>query len=119
VNIGRALGAKPKLIVADEIVSGLDVSVQAHILNCLLDLNRKHRLTIVFISHDLAVVRYLCSRILMMHAGEIVEEGETETVFSNPQHPYTKALLAAVPPDNADRPWPPVSVAESTMSMPR
>ena len=109
VNIGRALGAKPKLVVADEIVSGLDVSVQAHILNCLLDLNRKHGLTMVFISHDLAVVRYLCSRILMMHAGEIVEEGETEAVFANPQHPYTKALLAAVPPDDADRPWPPVS----------
>ena len=76
VNIGRALGAKPKLVVADEIVSGLDVSVQAHILNCLLDLNRRHGLTMVFISHDLAVVRYLCSRILMMHAGEIVEEGD-------------------------------------------
>ena len=99
-------------VVADEIVSGLDVSVQAHILNCLLDLNRRHGLTMVFISHDLAVVRYLCSRILMMHAGEIVEEGATETVFANPQHPYTKALLDAVPPDNADRPWPPVAVSE-------
>ena len=109
VNIGRALGAKPKLVVADEIVSGLDVSVQAHILNCLLDLNRRHRLTMVFISHDLAVVRYLCSRILMMHAGEIVEEGATESVFANPQHPYTKALLDAVPPDSADRPWPPLT----------
>jgi peptide/nickel transport system ATP-binding protein len=116
VNIGRALGARPRLIVADEIVSGLDVSVQAHILNCLLDLNRKHGLTMVFISHDLAVVRYLCSRILMMHAGEIVEEGPTETVFANPQHPYTKALLDAVPPDNADRPWPPVLTDNPTMS---
>jgi len=115
VNIGRALGARPKLIVADEIVSGLDVSVQAHILNCLLDLNRKHRLTMVFISHDLAVVRYLCSRILMMHAGDIVEEGPTEAVFSNPQHPYTKALLEAVPPDNADKPWPPVLEADPAM----
>jgi peptide/nickel transport system ATP-binding protein len=117
VNIGRALGAKPKLIVADEIVSGLDVSVQAHILNCLLDLNRKHRLTMVFISHDLAVVRYLCSRILMMHAGDIVEEGPTDAVFSNPQHPYTKALLDAVPPDNADRPWPPVLTAAAEPAM--
>ncbi|MGV3635871.1 MAG: dipeptide ABC transporter ATP-binding protein [Pseudorhodoplanes sp.] len=116
VNIGRALGAKPKLIVADEIVSGLDVSVQAHILNCLLDLNRRHGLTMVFISHDLAVVRYLCSRILMMHAGDIVEEGPTEAVFSNPQHPYTKALLEAVPPDNADQPWPPVPAAELATS---
>lgn len=108
VNIGRALGAKPRLVVADEIVSGLDVSVQAHILNCLLDLNRQHGLTIIFISHDLAVVRYLCSRILMMHSGEIVEEGATETVFANPRHPYTKALLDAVPPENSDQPWPPV-----------
>ncbi|MFN3349905.1 dipeptide ABC transporter ATP-binding protein [Pseudorhodoplanes sp.] len=119
VNIGRALGAKPRLIVADEIVSGLDVSVQAHVLNCLLDLNRKHGLTIVFISHDLAVVRYLCSRILMMHAGEIVEEGATEAVFANPQHPYTKALLEAVPPDDADRVWPPVPATDPTMSVPR
>jgi peptide/nickel transport system ATP-binding protein len=110
VNIGRALGAKPRLVVADEIVSGLDVSVQAHILNCLLELNRKRRLTMVFISHDLAVVRYLCSRILMMHAGEIVEEGPTESVFANPQHPYTRALLEAVPPDNTDQPWPPVMI---------
>jgi peptide/nickel transport system ATP-binding protein len=108
VNIGRALGAKPDLVVADEIVSGLDVSVQAHILNFLLELNRKRNLTMVFISHDLAVVRYLCSRILMMHAGEIVEEGATESVFASPQHPYTKALLEAVPPESADRPWPPM-----------
>jgi peptide/nickel transport system ATP-binding protein len=69
----------------------------------------------VFISHDLAVVRYLCSRILMMHAGEIVEEGPTEAVFSNPQHPYTKALLEAVPPDNADKPWPPVLAPDPAM----
>ena len=80
--------------------------MQAHILNCLLELNRRHRLTIVFISHDLAVVRYLCSRVMMMYAGEIVEEGATENVFTNPQHPYTKSLLDAVPPDNTDRPWP-------------
>ena len=106
VNIGRALGANPKLVVADEIVSGLDVSVQAHILNCLLDLNRRHGLTIVFISHDLAVVRYLCSRVLLMCGGEIVEEGETEAVFGHPSHPYTKALLEAVPPESADRSWP-------------
>lgn len=106
VNIGRALGANPKLVVADEIVSGLDVSVQAHVLNCLLDLNRRHGLTIVFISHDLAVVRYLCSRVLLMCGGEIVEEGETEAVFGHPSHPYTKALLEAVPPESADRSWP-------------
>ncbi|MDH7799537.1 MULTISPECIES: ABC transporter ATP-binding protein [unclassified Beijerinckia] len=97
VNIGRALCLEPKLVVADEIVSGLDVSVQAHILNCLLELNRQKNLTMVFISHDLGVVRYLCSRILMMYRGEIVEEGVTEEVFARPKHPYTKLLMESVP----------------------
>ena len=82
--------------------------IRDSILNCLLDLNRRHGLTMVFISHDLAVVRYLCSRVLMMSGGEIVEEGDTEAVFSTPRHPYTKALLEAVPPESADQPWPPV-----------
>lgn len=97
VNIGRALCLEPRLVVADEIVSGLDVSVQAHILNCLLELNRQKNLTMVFISHDLGVVRYLCNRILMMYRGEIVEEGETEEVFARPKHPYTKLLMDLVP----------------------
>lgn len=105
VNIGRALCLEPKLVVADEIVSGLDVSVQAHILNCLLELNRQKNLTMVFISHDLAVVRYLCSRILMMYRGEIVEEGETEEVFAKPKHPYTKLLMESVPPETKGGGW--------------
>jgi len=105
VNIGRALCLEPKLAVADEIVSGLDVSVQAHILNCLLELNRQKNLTMVFISHDLAVVRYLCSRILMMYRGEIVEEGETEEVFAKPKHPYTKLLMESVPPETKGGGW--------------
>nr|WP_249158018.1 ATP-binding cassette domain-containing protein [Bradyrhizobium jicamae] len=102
VNIGRALCAMPQIVVADEIVSGLDVSVQAHILNLLLELNRRHRITIILISHDLAVVRYLCARSLFMYRGEIVEEGATDVVFEHPHHPYTKALLAAVPPETAE-----------------
>ena len=109
VNIGRALCVMPQVIVADEIVSGLDVSVQAHILNLLLELNRRHQITIILISHDLAVVRYLCPRSLFMYRGEIVEEGMTDEVFANPRHPYTRTLMDAVPPEPEDKEWPPLA----------
>jgi peptide/nickel transport system ATP-binding protein len=107
VNIGRALCVMPRLVVADEIVSGLDVSVQAQVLNLLLDLGRRHGIALVLISHDLSVVRYLCSRVIVMQRGNVVEEGETGTVFANPQHPYTRLLLASVPPADPSVPWPP------------
>lgn len=106
VNIARALCATPQLLVADEIVSGLDVSVQALIMNLLLQLNRELGVAVVFISHDLSVIRYLCKRVLVMRYGEVVEQGDTETVFGNPQHPYTRLLLASVPPDDATQLWP-------------
>jgi peptide/nickel transport system ATP-binding protein len=107
VNIARSLCNTPRVLVADEIVSGLDVSIQAQILNLLADLRRQHEIALVLISHDLSVVRYLCDRVIVMYRGEAVEEGETEAVFKTPKHWYTKALLAAVPPDDVHHVWDP------------
>ncbi|NTJ11250.1 dipeptide ABC transporter ATP-binding protein [Rhizobium lusitanum] len=108
VNIARALCSVPRILVADEIVSGLDVSVQAQLLDLLLKLRDEHGFSMMFISHDLSVVRYLCDRVLVMYRGEVVESGATETVFANPQHPYTQSLLASVPPDDVQAEWSPV-----------
>jgi len=108
VNIARALCTVPRILVADEIVSGLDVSVQAQLLDLLLKLRNEHGFSMMFISHDLSVVRYLCDRVLVMYRGEVVESGATETVFANPQHPYTRSLLASVPPDDVQAEWSPV-----------
>ncbi|MGE0060704.1 MAG: dipeptide ABC transporter ATP-binding protein [Xanthobacteraceae bacterium] len=107
VNIARALCATPKILVADEIVSGLDVSVQAQLLDLLLALRRQQPFSMVFISHDLSVVRYLCDRVLVMYRGEVVESGTTAEVFAAPKHAYTRALLAAVPPDDPSAAWAP------------
>ncbi|HTO62273.1 MAG TPA: ABC transporter ATP-binding protein [Bradyrhizobium sp.] len=113
VNIGRALCVMPRLVVADEIVSGLDVSVQAQILNLLIELGRRHGIALVLISHDLSVVRYLCSRVVVMQRGKVVEQGNTSEVFCHPQHPYTRLLLASVPPADPSVPWPPAVDAAS------
>lgn len=100
--IARALIAKPEFILADEPVSALDVSVQAQILNLLLDLKKKYGETIVFISHDLPVVEHICDRVVVMYLGSILEMGRAEDLFKTPIHPYTKALLAAKPKENPD-----------------
>ena len=97
VGLARILTLQPSLVVLDEPTSGLDVSVQATILNLFLHLQKKFDLTYVFISHDLSVVRMICDRVAVMYLGKVVELGETEAVFSNPRHPYTQSLLAAIP----------------------
>jgi peptide/nickel transport system ATP-binding protein len=102
INIARALCIIPKILIADEIVSGLDVSIQAQLLSLLMRLRSELGFAMLFISHDLSVVRHLCSRVLVMYRGEIVEQGLIDTVFADPQHPHTCALLASVPPDDAD-----------------
>lgn len=97
IAIARALSVQPELLIADEIVSALDVSVQAQILNLLLDLQRDLRLAILFVSHDLRVVRHLAHRVAVMYLGRVVEVGDADIVFGSPLHPYTKALLRAAP----------------------
>ena len=97
IVIARALALDPKILVLDEPTSALDVSVQAQILNLLNDLQKKYNLTYIFISHDLSVIEYMCDRLAVMYLGRVVEEADTEELFSNPQHPYTKALLSATP----------------------
>jgi len=105
VGIARAIALKPDFILADEIVSGLDVSSQAQVLNLLADLVTELGLTLAFISHDLSVIRRLCTRIIVMHHGEIVENAETASLFDNPQSAYSRELLAAIPLPDLDQDW--------------
>lgn len=97
IAIARALALNPELIIADEPVSALDVSIQSQILNLLMELKNKRNLTLIFISHDLSVIRYISDRVAVMYLGKIVETGAVGEVFQNPRHPYTRALLSAIP----------------------
>ena len=97
VGIARAMAMEPELIVADEPVSSLDVSLQAQIINLFRELHQKHSLTLIFISHDLALVSQLCSRVIVMKDGKVVEEGITSDIMSKPKNKYTKNLINSIP----------------------
>ena len=104
IGIARSLATDPKIIIADEPVSALDVSIQAQVINLMMDLQEEFNLTILFIAHDLSVVKHISTEVAVMYLGELVEFGKTEDIFANPQHDYTKTLLAAIPhPDPSGR----------------
>ena len=104
IGIARALALKPAFIIADEAVSALDVSIQAQVVKLLMDLKAEFKLTYLFIAHDLRLVEHICSRTAVMYLGKVVELGDTKAMFANPTHPYTKALLSAIPVLDPDAP---------------
>jgi ABC-type oligopeptide transport system ATPase subunit len=104
IGLARAIALNPSFIIADEPVSALDVSIQAQVINLLLDLQERLNLTYLFIAHDLRLVQHICTRVAVMYLGRIVESGLTASIFAWPQHPYTRALLSAIPVTDPDTP---------------
>jgi ABC-type oligopeptide transport system ATPase subunit len=104
IGLARALALNPSFVIADEPVSALDVSIQAQVINLLLDLQERLKLTYLFIAHDLRLVRHICTRVAVMYLGRIVEAGATASIFAQPQHAYTRALLSAIPVTDPDAP---------------
>src|SRR5206468_5638076 len=104
IGLARALALNPSFLILDEPVSALDVSVQAQVVNLLMDLQQRLRLTYLFIAHDLRLVEHICSRVAVMYRGRIVEMGQTAKLFAAPRHPYTQALLSAIPVPDPDAP---------------
>lgn len=102
IGIARSLATDPKIIIADEPVSALDVSIQAQIINLMMDLQEEFNLSIIFIAHDLSVVKHISNRVGVMYLGELVEINNTKDIFNNPQHSYTKTLLKAIPEPNPE-----------------
>jgi peptide/nickel transport system ATP-binding protein len=110
IGVARALAVEPEFIVADEPLSALDVSIQAQVVNLLCELREKFKLTMLFISHDLDVVEYLCDRVVVLYLGRVMEVARTDELFARPLHPYTQALLAASPKPDPDAPLAPIAL---------
>jgi len=122
IGIARAIALNPGLIIADEPVSALDVSIRAQIINLMLDLKDSMRISYLFISHDMTIVRHFCDRVAVMYLGKIVEIADCKSLYSNPRHPYTEALLAAIPSIDPDSNKPPLKIKgdlPSAMEMPK
>jgi ABC-type oligopeptide transport system ATPase subunit len=114
IGIARALIMRPALVVADEAVSALDVSVQARVLDLLQQLQSELKLTYIFVSHDLSIVRQICNRVAVMHHGRIMEMGDAEELFNAPKHAYTRVLLSAIPYPDPDREFKPMQASDLT-----